>query len=150
RFNLVVPHPILASRFRNKIASVDRPIDQSGALEPVTITSRDGALIYRRSLCFLLVRAISELFPDLRVYINHSLDQGYYCEVYCEEYHREGQIILSQSDIERIEARMREYVTNNEKIERVEYPLKKAIALFEKAGMPDKVALLSTSPSETV
>lgn len=137
--------PIVATRFRNKIASLARPLDCAGLLEPVRLDSRDGALIYRRSLSFVLIRAVAELFPDLQVYINHSLDQGYYAELYCSDYRNDGPVPISRADVKAIEGRMREIVDADDPIEREEYPLDQAIALFKDAGMLDKVELLKYS-----
>jgi len=139
------PHPVVAAKFRNKVCSLRRPLDRGGKLEPVHLGTRDGALIYRRSLSFMLVRAVAELFPDLRVYINHSLDRGYYGEAYCEDYRREGPVRLSPLDLQAIERRMREYAERDEPIERMEYPLEEAIELFRRADMQDKVDLLKYS-----
>jgi uridine kinase len=135
-------HPVVAVRFRNKVAPLDRTLEYPGLLEPVHLGTADGMLIYRRSLTFVLIRAVEELFPDLRVYINHSLDQGYYAEVYCDEFNAHGPVSLSQNDVEDIERRMREIVERDEVIERREYPLQEAIELFRREGMTDKAELL--------
>ena len=140
-----LPFPVVAARYRNKVASLNRPLDKPGVLEPVHLGMRDGVLIYRRSLTFLLIRAVTELFPDLRVYINHSLDQGYYCELYCEQYRADGPVSIDRQDLRAIERRMREIAEADEPIERHEYPLEEAIELFRAAGMKDKVELLRQS-----
>ncbi|MBI5154910.1 nucleoside kinase [Candidatus Poribacteria bacterium] len=148
--NLPTPFPAVAVRFRNKIASFERPLDRSGELAPVHLGTRDGALIYRRSLTFVLIRAVRELFPDLRVHINHSLDQGYYGELFCEQYRSDGPVVPIEADILAIEKRMREIVSRDEKIERNEYPLAEAKEIFRAEGMLDKVELLQYSAPGTV
>ncbi|MCB2153896.1 nucleoside kinase [bacterium] len=144
------PYPIVAVRFRNKVYSMERPLDKAGLLEPVHLGSRDGMLIYRRSLSFVLIRAVTELFPDLRIYINHSLDQGYYCELYCEQYQKDGPVQVSEVDMRSIERRMQEIIDADEPIQRGEYPLEKAIKIFEEAELHDKVELLKYSASGPV
>jgi uridine kinase len=142
--------PVVAVRFRNKVAPLDRTLEYPGLLEPVHLGTADGMLIYRRSLTFVLIRAVQELFPDLRVYINHSLDQGYYAEVYCDEYNATGPVSISPQDVAAIEARMRQIVERDEPIERREYALEDAIALFRREGMNDKADLLSYSSNGPV
>ncbi len=147
---LTAPLPIVAVRYRNKVTSLQRPLDQSGPLVPIHLGTRDGSLISRRSLVFVLIAAATELFPDMRVYINHSLDQGYYGELYCEQYRGDGAVGLSPADVQAIEKRMHEIIDANEPIERREYPLAKAIEIFRKADMMDKVELLKYAHAETV
>ena len=148
--NVKAPYPIVAVRFRNKVYSMERPLDKAGLLEPVHLGSRDGMLIYRRSLSFVLIRAVAELFPDLRVYINHSLDQGYYGELYCEEYQKDGPVQVSEADMKAIENRMREIIERDEPIQRGEYPVEEAIKIFKEAELFDKVDLLKYSSSGLV
>ncbi|MBI1292075.1 hypothetical protein GC173_12665, partial [bacterium] len=134
--------PVIAARYNNKISSLNRPVDRDGQLDYVDQSSRDGGLIYRRSLTFLLIRAIKDLFPDLRVYINHSLNRGYYGEVYNQFVSGEEPSLLAESDIERIKAQMSKLVAENIPFVRRELPVGEAQALFEKHGMTDKVELL--------
>ncbi|CAN5325951.1 nucleoside kinase [soil metagenome] len=134
--------PVVAIRFNNKIASLQRPVDRDGEIALVDLLSRDGGLIYRRSVTFLLIRAVHDLFPDLKVYINHSLNNGYYGEMYHEMSGHTGPQLLAESDLVRIKARMRELVDADEPFIRKEMPVKDAIELFASRGMEDKVQLL--------
>lgn len=140
---------IVAVKFNNKVASLDRPVDRDGELALIDLKSRDGGLIYRRSLTFLLIRAVSEIYEGLHVYINHSLNNGYYGEIYNESYGENTHQPLAQSDIDKILARMRAIVERNEPFTRREMPVPEAIDLFEKAGLHDKVKLLKYRLNET-
>ncbi len=135
-------HPVVAVRFNNKVASLDRPVDRDATIQTVDLASRDGGLIYRRSLTFLLIRAVHDLYPDLKVYINHSLNRGYYGEVYNTLTNGTTPQMLAEPDIERILARMRELVEEDVPFVRCELPTEEAMELFAEAGMDDKVALL--------
>ncbi len=138
----VTPHPVVAVRFRNKVTSLSRSLDRSGPVAPVHLGTRDGALIARRSLTFVLVAAVQELFPGVEVYINHSMDHGYYAELYCDDYRKDGPLGLSQADVNNIEGRMREIIAADDPIERSSHPLKDALKIFGDAGMNEKVRLL--------
>ena len=74
----VNPESIIAIRINNEICSLDLPITIRANLEPVTIQNSDGMNIYRRSLCFVLGTAASELFPEKNLVVGHSLGYGYY------------------------------------------------------------------------
>lgn len=69
---------VIAVKAQNEIVSLCRPIKVSGKIEAVFLKSRDGAAIYRRSLCFLLAAASRKLFPEYRLLVGHSLGYGYY------------------------------------------------------------------------
>ncbi|MCC6547544.1 nucleoside kinase [Candidatus Sumerlaeota bacterium] len=142
--------PIVAVRFNNKVASLQRPVDRDGNVDYVDLRSRDGMLIYRRSLTFLLIRAVRDLFPDLRVYINHSLNRGYYGEVYNESTGQGKPLLLAPSDVDRIKAHMHELVRQDIPFERRELPIEDAIELFKTHGLDDKVALMKYRNDKTI
>lgn len=49
----------------------------------VSTVEKDGRRAYRRSMVFLMQKALDNLFPDqwLDVSVHHSLGQGYYCSI---------------------------------------------------------------------
>src|SRR5512141_1593559 len=66
----------------NDLRELTYPIEIESRVEPVTMTSADGARIYRRSLTFLLEMAFTDLFTDAKLYVDHSVASGgYYCQV---------------------------------------------------------------------
>ena len=69
---------IMAVKVNNEILPLDTVVDISCKMEPVFEETKDGARIYRRSLCFLLAAAAHNLFPGARLLVGHSLDYGYY------------------------------------------------------------------------
>ena len=93
--------PVVAVRFNNKVASLARAVDRDAEIDVIDLASRDGGLIYRRSLTFLLIRAVHDLYPDLKLYINHSLNRGYYGEVYNEALGETTPMLLAPTDVER-------------------------------------------------
>lgn len=141
---------VVAVKFNNKVTSLKRPVDRDGELALVDLTSRDGTLIYRRSLTFLLIRAIHDLFPDLKVYINHSLNRGYYAEVYSHNLGSEGPVLLAARDAERIKARMTELVALDEPFVRAEVSIPEASRMFAEAGLDDKVELLKYRENDMI
>lgn len=142
--------PIVAVRFNNKVASLQRPVDRDAVVDYVDFSSRDGALIYRRSLTFLLIRAVRDLFPDLKVYINHSLNRGYYGEVYNEITGQNKPMLLAPTDVERIKAHMKKLVDADVPFERREVPIEEAVELFKAQGLDDKVALMKYRNDKTI
>ncbi|MBR6192766.1 MAG: nucleoside kinase [Treponema sp.] len=69
---------IMAVKVNNEVQPLDTVVDINAYLEPVYENTKEGAAIYRRSLCFLLAAAAHKLFPDSRLLVGHSLGYGYY------------------------------------------------------------------------
>ena len=68
----------VALRVNNAILPLKTRIEVSSTLEPVPLLSPEGAMIYRRSLSFLLAVASAKLFPGRRLQVGHSLGNSYY------------------------------------------------------------------------
>ncbi len=97
---------------------------------------RDGSRIYRRSLTFLLVVAVHQLFPDAMVTVDHSVTfGGYYCEV-------QGRPPFTAEELAAIQERMYSIVAADSPIDKERVPLAEAIELFRGRGEEDKVRLL--------
>lgn len=112
-------------------------IQMEARVQPVVMSSPDGARIYRRSLTFLLEMAFAELFPDRILYVDHSVASGgYYCQV-------TGPTPFSESELESLKSHMKKLVDADWPFERMEVPLKDAIEYFHSRGYEDKVRLLS-------
>ncbi|NJD02319.1 MAG: nucleoside kinase, partial [Ruminiclostridium sp.] len=94
---------IIAARMNNTIKELNYKLDEDCKVDFVDLTDEDGCRIYRRSLHFILVKAVNDLYPDRKVVINHSISKGIYCEV-------TGGSELRQDEVAAIEQRMRELV----------------------------------------
>ena len=108
------------------------------------MSQTDGMRIYRRSLTFLTVAAVSELFPGARVHVDYSMTfGGFFC-------HLEGRPPFTQEEVETVERRMREWVEANLPIYRQEVPIAQAIAEFRDRGDEEKASLLAQSTKQEV
>jgi len=110
---------------------------------PIDIRDPLGARVYARSLIFMLVRAVSELFPGSRVAIEHSLGKGLYGEIY----HNKK---LCQKDIDDIKKRMSEIIESDDVIEKHAFSKDEAAKIFAAQGMKGKLRLLNYLPDEKV
>jgi uridine kinase len=140
----------IAASWNNKVTSLERGVETDGVVEAIDLHSRDGGLIFRRSLTFVLIRAVSELFPDLKVYINHSLNGGYYGEVYDAHLNPGEPVLLVESDFARIKERMNQIIAADEPFERLDVSREEALKIFAERAMDDKVSLLEYRTDEKV
>ena len=129
--------PIVGAIVNDELRELTYPIDMESTVEPVTMSTEDGMLIYRRSLVFLLAAAFESLYPHSTLTIDHSVSSGgFYCQV-------SDPSIVNQVELNRLEEHMRSLVNADLPFTRREVPLQEAIALFESRKMHDKVRLLA-------
>ncbi|HUZ18451.1 MAG TPA: nucleoside kinase, partial [Spirochaetia bacterium] len=128
-------YPIAAALVNNELTSLSFKIEVNCELKLVTADSDQGARVYRRSLCFLLMIAACDLFPDRRLIIGHSLGDSYY-------YHFDGIGLVDEADIERMKRRMRELVGKQLPIQRSVISYTEALDYFQRTDQAASELLL--------
>jgi uridine kinase len=130
------PVPIVAAILGGRLRELTFALHADTSAAPVAMSVEDGMRIYRRSLSFLMAAVASELFPDAQVAVEYSVySGGYFCET-------RGRAPLSDGELARLAARMREVVEADLPLEKSRLPLDEARRLFESQGDDDKVRLL--------
>ena len=92
----------IALRVNNEIRPLKTRLAVNSALEPVPLQSPEGAMIYRRSLAFLLAIAARKIFPNHSLYVGHSLGNSYYYTINSGEPLKEQEIAALQKEMEAI------------------------------------------------
>ena len=128
----------VAAIIDGELVESSRPLDWDIDVQPVFLTDSDGARIYARSLSFLLVIVVRELFPDVRVYIDYSVPHGGYV---CHLKEREP---FSNDELKRIKNRMKELVTADLPILRKRVTMEEAKDVFRRQGDFDKEQLAAS------
>ena len=131
---------VIAAKVNNVCQGLKYRAFNSRRVEFLDYTSYAGRSVYSSSLCFLLCKAVKDLFPEARVVLRRPISKGYYCTI-----SKSDGSALCTEDIDRIVARMREIVASDIPFRRHEVPTDEAIAMFEALGYDDKVSLLRTS-----
>jgi uridine kinase len=129
------PSPVVAILANNALSSLSYPIEINCRVEPVLLASREGAGIYRRSLCFLAAIAARQVFPGRRLILGHSLGHGYL-------YYFDGQPEVTAEQLRALQARMRELASRRLPIRRQVIAYEEALSYFQQANQPDTVLLL--------
>ncbi|WP_147615954.1 nucleoside kinase [Treponema pectinovorum] len=121
------PFPLMAIFVNNEINSLTSRIDVNAEIKPVYLNTKDGALIYRRSLCFILAAASHALFPEKRLLIGHSLGSSYY-------YTFDGKSV-TEKEIAMLKDKMNGIISKNETIKTQVVSYADACRLFERQGL---------------
>jgi uridine kinase len=83
---------LAAVKANNEILPLPAPLEVNAFLEPVGLESPEGAMIYRRSLAFLLALAARRVFPERNLHVGHSLGNSYYYTFADEKTPQPGEI----------------------------------------------------------
>ncbi|MFQ5671832.1 MAG: threonine--tRNA ligase [Nitrospinales bacterium] len=97
----------------------------------------------RHSAAHLMAQAVKQLFPETRLTIGPTIEDGFYYD-----FQRDTPFV--PEDLEKIENRMREIAKQGLEIERREISKEKAYQFFEEAGEPFKKEILDGIDSDVV
>ncbi|MCR5114770.1 MAG: nucleoside kinase [Bacteroidales bacterium] len=128
-------YPILGALVNNKVRDYTYRIHKPCQVLFFDITSPYGADMYRRSLCFVLFKVVSDMLPNVQLRILHSISGGKYCRLsgYNEE--------ITDSLVARIKAGMQTLVERNVPFKRIELQTPQALEEYARHGMDEKARL---------
>ncbi|MCR5708881.1 MAG: nucleoside kinase [Bacteroidales bacterium] len=138
-FDIKSPFPIISAKVNNVSQGLKYRAFNSKTVEFLDYTSSSGKRVYCRSLCFLLAKAAADVFPGSRIYIEHSISNGYYCN-----FHKSDDSKFTAEDVAAIRAQMKALVNKNIQFHRLEVPVEEAVRIFREQHSLDKVRLLET------
>ena len=167
-----LPYPVVSAKVNNTSEGLKFRLYQNRDVEFLDAREGSGHRVYVRSLSFLLYKATQDVFPGSKLFIEHSLSRGYYCNFkkrivggtngrisdhntlpgtssrsalpLVSDKNLGGEKITDE-DVAKIKARMQEIVSLDMPFRRTEATTEEAIRVFTERGFQDKVKLLETS-----
>lgn len=139
-FNLNFPYQVVSAKVNNRSEGLNYRVYNNKDVEFLDVRDSSGMRTYVRSLCFILYKAVHELFPEGKLFVEHPVSKGYFCNL------RIGRSITLE-DVSAIKRRMQEIIAENISFHRIECHTTEAVRIFSERGMNDKVKLLETSGS---
>ena len=137
--------PFMCAIVDGRLRELTFPLVADADVTPLDASTSDGVRVYRRSLSFLLLVAVDEVFGGAEIFIEHSATAaaGYYCEV-------RGRGHFTQQELHLVQQRMHEIVAEDAPIARELVPRQEAIAVYEARGETDKARLLAHRDKDTL
>jgi uridine kinase len=135
--------PVVLANVNGVYYELTHGLQEEGNLEVVDITNNLGSRTYVRTLQFVLIKSVLDLFPGAKITIEHSLGKGLFGEIHKD-------MPLSEDDILKIKARMTELINKDIPIKKVCMKREDAIKIFSDYNMDDKVRLLKHVSSDIV
>jgi len=130
--------PFIAVLVNNDLSSLSYPLTVDSELRFLTMADPHGWRVYQRSLCFLLAKAVHEVYPTADFSVEHSLGLGLYCTFH-EKASNRG---ITEPELEAIGKQMRRLVRRDLQIARRKIAFGDAVRRFEESGQEHKLHLL--------
>jgi len=137
-FGVKSKYLIANAKVNNKTESLTYRVFRPKTVEFVDLSNSSAMRTYVRSLCFILAKAVDDLLPHAKMYIEHAVSKGYYFQV-------ESDVPVGIPELDAVRNRMREIVDEDIPFIQVEEETGEVVELFHKRGMEDKARLLETS-----
>ncbi len=134
--------PIVAGKINNRLTNLRHKLRQNSKVEFISLVHPEGFRVYQNSISFLLRMAVSEIFPNYRLKIEHSISKGLYCEIIDKK--------LNEEDIKKIKKKMNEYVEYDLPIEKIKTYLDEVRDFFKRTNQEDKIRLFKYSNPHTI
>ncbi|GAA0677572.1 MULTISPECIES: threonine--tRNA ligase [Clostridium] len=122
-----------------KVVDLRFEVEEDSNVSIVTFNDEEGQHAFRHTASHILAMAVKRLYPEAKLAIGPSIDDGFYYDI-----DRDGS--FTNEEIENIEKEMKSIVKENLAIERFELPREEALKLMEEAGEPYKVELINDLP----
>lgn len=128
---------VLVFTGKNHLQELRKRVEKDCEIRFVTTGDAIGHATYKRSMCFLLVKAVHDVAGHdriERVRIHFSVDKGYYCTV-------EGDVKVTEEFLGRVSARMKQLSEEKIRIGKRSVHTDDAVEMFHRHGMYDKERL---------
>ena len=129
-----------AGLVNGKVEDLRTVLTEDCELSILTARDKEGLTVVRHTASHVLAQAMKHVFPEAKLAIGPSIENGFYYDFEHEPFSRE--------DLDKLEAEMKKIIKQGEKLERFTLPRQEAIAFMEEKGEPYKVELIQDLPED--
>ena len=132
-----------AGEVDGEVVDLRTVIDKDCELNILTFNDEKGEGAFRHTTSHIMAQAIKRLYPDTKLAIGPSIEDGFYYDI-------DRETPLVAEDLEKIEAEMKKIVKEDLPIKQYTMPRAEAIAYFKEKDEPYKVELIEDLPEDSV
>ena len=132
-----------AGEVDREVVDLRTVIDKDCELNILTFNDEKGKGAFRHTTSHIMAQAIKRLYPDTKLAIGPSIEDGFYYDI-------DRETPLVAEDLEKIEAEMKKIVKEDLPIKQYTMPRAEAIAYFKEKDEPYKVELIEDLPEDSV
>lgn len=129
-----------AGMVNGKVEDLRTVLTEDCELSILTARDKEGLTVVRHTTSHVLAQAMKHVFPEAKLAIGPSIENGFYYDFGHEPFSRE--------DLDKLEAEMKKIIKKGEKLERFTLPRQEAISFMEEKGEPYKVELIRDLPED--
>jgi uridine kinase len=137
--NINLKFQVVAARVNYKVEELNFLVYKPKDIEFIDLSISSGMRVYVRTLSMVLAKAVSELFPNTILRIQHPISKGYYCQL--DNLHQP----ITEEITSKIKERVDLIISQGKRIYTEEKQTKEVKMLFENQALQkDKIALFET------
>jgi uridine kinase len=129
--------PVLAALVQHRCVDLNHPVCAPTEIVPIDYSTRQGVLVYRRTASLIMLEAIRQLYPGVRVTIGQALGNGYHYRLKVD-----GKV--TPEHVAKIKARMRELIAQDVELRTETVTIAEARTIFAAMGFEQKLRVLQT------
>lgn len=129
-----------AGEVNGHVVDLRTMVEADCQLSILTANDPAGLSAYRHTASHVLAQAVKRLYPEAKLAIGPSIEQGFYYDFDTPSFSRE--------DLDKIEVEMKKIIKEGAKIDRFTLPREEAIKFMEEKGEPYKVELIQDLPED--
>ena len=130
-----------AGEVDGEVVDLRTTVDKDCTLNILTFKDEAGKAAYRHTASHVLAEAVKNLFPEAKLAIGPSIDDGFYYDFDSEPFSRE--------DLDKIDKEMKKIIKSGARLERFTLPREDAIKYMEDRNEPYKVELIKDLPEDS-
>lgn len=128
------------ARVDGEVADLRMMVDHDCEMSICTAADPEGLSALRHTASHVLAEAVKNLFPDAKLTIGPSIEEGFYYDF--------DHAPFSREDLDRLEAEMKKIVKAGARLEKFTLPRAEAMQLMEERNEPYKVELIQELPED--
>ncbi|MEJ6077714.1 threonine--tRNA ligase [Vibrio sp. 1-Bac 57] len=125
----------IAGRVNGQLVDACDPIEHDAEVSIITNKDDEGLEILRHSCAHLLGHAIKQLYPQAKMAIGPTIDNGFYYDIDLD-------VTINDEELAKIEKRMQQLVKTNYQVVKKKVSVDEAIAVFTERNEPYKLEIL--------
>ncbi|MBE5879795.1 MAG: threonine--tRNA ligase [Lachnospiraceae bacterium] len=129
-----------AAEVNGEVKDLRTVIDADCELNILTAADPKGLAVYRHTAAHVMAEAVKRLFPEAKLTIGPSIDNGFYYDF--------DHAAFSRDDLDKIEAEMKKIIKEGKALERFTLGRDEAIKFMEERNEPYKVELIRDLPED--
>ena len=135
---------ILAAKVNGEIWDLSRPVNNDATIKFLTWDDENGKSTFWHSSAHLMAEAVESAFPGVKFWVGPPIEKGFYYDMDL------GENVITESDLEKLENKMKELSKQNNPYIRKEISKADALKYFEEKGDEYKLDLLSGLQDGTI